>query len=74
MQIDVLPQLRRSVMSVDVDVVGKSDEELLKLGLNDPKILNLEEILYAATLTTDLNEKAAIYKAATEQFPDMLQG
>ena len=31
---DVLPQLRRSVMSVDVEVVGKSDEELLNAGLD----------------------------------------
>ena len=56
-------------MSVDVEVVGKSDEELLKLGLSDPKSLNLEEILHAATLTNDLNQKATIYKAATEKFP-----
>jgi Flp pilus assembly protein TadD len=70
---EVLPQLRRSMMSVDVDVVGKSDEELLKLGLNDPKSLALEEILYAATLTNNLNEKAAIYKAATENFPQCIR-
>lgn len=70
---EVLPQLRRSVMSVDVDVVGKSDEELLKLGLSDPKVLNLEEILYAGTLTSNLNEKVAIYKAATESFPQCLR-
>ncbi len=70
---DVLPQLRRSVMSVDVDVVGKSDEELLKLGLSDPKTLNLEEVLYAATLTNDLKEKAAIYKAASEAFPQCIR-
>jgi len=66
---DVLPQLRRSVMTVDVDVIGKTDEELLKLGLGNPSSLNLEEILYAATLTNDLNQKASIYKAATESFP-----
>jgi len=70
---EVLPQLRRSVMTVDVDVVGKSDEELLKLGLSDPKSLNLEEVLYAATLTNNLNEKAAIYKAATEAFPQCVR-
>ena len=70
---EVLPQLRRSVMSVDVDVVGKSDEELLKLGLSDPKSLNLEEVLYAATLTNNLDEKAAIYKAATESFPQCIR-
>jgi tetratricopeptide (TPR) repeat protein len=70
---EVLPQLRRSVMSVDVDLVGKSDEELLKLGLRDPKSLGLEEILYAATLTNNLREKADIYKAATESFPTCIR-
>lgn len=67
---EVLPQLRRSVMSVDIDVVGKSDEQLQELAKSDPKSLSKEEILYAATLTADLNEKASIYKAATEKFTD----
>jgi tetratricopeptide (TPR) repeat protein len=66
---EVLPELRRSVMTVDVDVIGKSDEDLLKLALSSPSDLNLEEILFAATLTNDLNQKASIYKAATENFP-----
>jgi tetratricopeptide (TPR) repeat protein len=66
---EVLPQLRRSVMSVDVDVVGKTDQELLSLALNDPSKLNLEEILYAATLTKDAKQKVSICKAATENFP-----
>ncbi len=70
---DVLPQLRRSVLSVDVDVVGKSDEQLLSLGLSDPKSLELEEVLYAATLTNNLQEKAAIYKAASEKYPECLR-
>jgi tetratricopeptide (TPR) repeat protein len=70
---EVLPQLRRSVMSVDVDVVGKSDEQLQSLSLSDPKSLELEEVLYAATLTNDLKDKAAIYKAATEKFPSCVR-
>lgn len=70
---EVLPQLRRSVMTVDVDVVGKSDEQLRDLALRDPKSLNREEILYSATLVNDLEQKARIYKAATEQFPDCVR-
>ncbi|HJZ39295.1 MAG TPA: tetratricopeptide repeat protein [Bacteroidales bacterium] len=70
---EVLPKLRRSVMSVDIDVVGKNDDELLNLGLNDAKALNLEEVLYAATLTENLNEKAAIYKAASDNFPQCVR-
>jgi Flp pilus assembly protein TadD len=70
---EVLPQLRRSVMTVNVDIVGKSDDQLKNLAVSDPKSLDREEILYAATLVPDLNQKAAIYKAATEKFPDCVR-
>jgi tetratricopeptide (TPR) repeat protein len=70
---EILPQLRRSVMSIDVDVVGKSDEELLNLALTKPDSLNIEEILYAATLTNKLNEKEAIYKAAAANNPQCVR-
>ncbi len=70
---EVLPQLRRSVMTVDVDVVGKSDEQLMDLAQRDPKSLTLEEVLYSATLFNDLNQKERIYKAATEQYPDCVR-
>jgi len=66
---DVLPQLRRSVMSVNVEVVGKDDQELLNTAMTSPSSLNLEEILHAGALATDAKQKATIYKAATEQFP-----
>jgi len=68
--VDVLPQLRRSVMTLDVDVVGLSDEEILSKAKSDPASLKLEEILYAGTLTKDLNEKLDIYKAAAKNYPD----
>ena len=70
---EVLPQLRRSVMSVDIDKVGKSDDQLKSISMSDPKSLELEEVLYAATLTNDLKDKAAIYKAATEKFPSCVR-
>ena len=37
---------------------------------NDPAQLNVEELLYAATLTEDKAEKMAIYQKAAEQFND----
>ena len=36
----------------------------------DPKQLNVEEILYAATLTNDPAKKADIYTKASQQFPN----
>jgi len=65
----ILPQLRRSKLTVNVDVIGKSDDELLKLATTKPAELGLEEILYAATLTKDVKTQNGIYKAATEKFP-----
>ncbi|MFH0761996.1 MAG: hypothetical protein V2A67_10890 [Bacteroidota bacterium] len=66
----ILPQLRRSKLTVSVDVIGKSDEELLKLATNNPADLGIEEVLYAATLTKDVKTQNGIYKAATEKFPN----
>ena len=67
---EILPQLRRSRLTLNYEVIGKSDEELSKLAESDPKQLNLEELLYAATLTNDAAKKEAIYTAATQNFPN----
>ena len=69
-KVQVLPQLRRSQMYIDVNKIGYSDEQIADLAKNDPSKLNIEEILYAATLTNDLNEKLNIYQTAATNFPD----
>jgi hypothetical protein len=66
---DILPTLRRSKMMVSVDKVGRSDEQILAQAKSDPKVMSLEEMLYATTLTTDANEKLAFYMAAAEAYP-----
>jgi Flp pilus assembly protein TadD len=71
---DILPQLRRSKMKLTVDVTGKSDVELTNLAKNDPSKLSVEELLFAATLTNDLSEKAAIYQKATELYATDARG
>ena len=43
------PKLRRSKMMVNVDVVGRTDEQILAQMKSDPKSLNEEEILRAAS-------------------------
>ncbi len=45
---EILPQLRRSRLNVTVELIGKSDEEILSLLKSDPQVLSLEEILYGA--------------------------
>ena len=65
---EVLPALRRSRLILTTDLIGKSDDEIAALAKNDAAALNVEELLYAATLTCNLDEKAAIYKKAVAQF------
>ena len=67
---EILPQLRRSHITASIDVIGKSDNEISQLFDNDPAKLNVEELLYAASLTDDANRKAAIYDYTTEAFPN----
>jgi tetratricopeptide (TPR) repeat protein len=66
---DVLPKLRRSQMAVNVDIVGRTDEQIVAQMKSDPKVLSYEEMLHAASLTTDLDEQLKFYQAAADNDP-----
>ena len=66
----ILPQLRRSRLTANIEIIGKSDDEISALAKSNPSELNIEEILYAATLTNNDNEKMAIYTKASELYPN----
>ncbi len=66
----ILPQLRRSKMSVNIAVIGYSDEELKEIVASNPDTLTVEEMLYAATLATDDAEKLSIYERAASKYSD----
>ena len=66
---EILPQLRRSRLTLNYEIIGKSDEEIAKLASSNPSELNVEELLYAATLTNDRAAKANIFKKTTELYP-----
>ncbi|MDH6343223.1 tetratricopeptide (TPR) repeat protein [Parabacteroides sp. PFB2-12] len=66
---EILPQLRRSRLTANIEIIGKSDDEISALAKSSPKELTVEEILYAATLTNNATEKEAIYKKASELYP-----
>lgn len=66
---DILPKLRRSVMKISVDKHSRPDDLILKMAKTTPDSLSVEEILYAATLTNDWNEKLSIYKSAERVYP-----
>ena len=65
----ILPQLRYSRITASIDVIGKSDAEIKSLFASNPKALSVDEILYAATLTDDNNQRLQIYNQAVEQYP-----
>lgn len=71
---EILPQLRRSKFTTSIELIGKSDEEIAALADSDPSKLNPAELLYAATLTKDLNKQLAIYNSAMKQFPKDWRG
>lgn len=64
----ILPKLRRSVLTLNVDVKSRTDEQISKLAASTPDSLSVEEILYAATLTQDINTKLDIYKKAETKY------
>ncbi len=64
----ILPELRRSKMTVNVQVEGLTDAELKEAVATDVNKLNVEEMLFAATLYNDNATKAKIYKAAAEKY------
>lgn len=67
---DILPQLRRSRLTLNYEIIGKSDEEISTLARNNARELNNEELLYAATLTNDAKEQENIYTQASRLYPN----
>ena len=62
----ILPELRRARMTINYDLVGRSDEQIKQQYATDATKLSVEEMLYAATLTDNLAEKEAIYKKTAQ--------
>lgn len=66
----ILPQLRRSRLTINYEVIGRDDDQINAQLQKDPKELSVEELLYAATLTDDANAQENIYKTTTEVYPN----
>ena len=64
----VLPKLRRAEITVNVDKKSRTDSQISALAVSGPDSLSVEELLYAATLTTDINTQAQIYAAAEKKY------
>lgn len=66
----ILEPLRRAEISINCYEPKYSDDKLAQLAVTNPDSLKPEELLYAATLTEDLNTKLSIYKAGTKIYAD----
>lgn len=71
---NILPQLRRSRITANIEIIGKSDEEIMEFWRNEPKKLSVEELLYASTLTDNDADKERIYQYVTVHFPQDYRG
>lgn len=66
---EILPKLRRARISLNYQLIGRSDDEIKEQYANDPKVLSLEEVLYSSLLTDDVNEKKEIFNTAIKLHP-----
>lgn len=66
---EILPQLRRARITLNYQLIGRSDDEIQAQYAADPKVLSLEEILYSAILTENVEEQKGIYNTAAKLYP-----
>lgn len=67
---DILPQLRRARLTLNYQIIGRSDEEIQEAYKSDASVLSVEELLYAATLTEDKAQKKDIYTTVSKNYPN----
>ena len=67
---EILPQLRRARLTLNYQLIGRSDDEINEAFNNNAAALSVEELLYAATLTNDQNRQKAIYSTAIKNYPN----
>ena len=64
----ILPQLRRARMTINYDVVGRSDEQIKEQLATDASKLSVEELLYAATLYDNQDQAENAYRKAAQLY------
>lgn len=66
---EILPELRRARLTLNYNIIGRSDDEIEDQYKNDASKLSVEELLYLASLTENAGEKENIYKTAAWLYP-----
>lgn len=64
----ILPELRRSRLTINYETVGRSDEQILQQYKDDATKLSADELLYAAALQDDPAVQEEIYKTTTQYY------
>ncbi|MFO8129328.1 MAG: hypothetical protein R6T99_05440 [Bacteroidales bacterium] len=67
---NLLPPLRRAIITVNLYEPKRPDEQIKDYATQYPDSLEVDEMLYAATMHEDNETKVMIYKSVTVQFPD----
>ncbi len=70
----ILPELRRAKFYANINLIGRTDEELVADAEKNPEKLNQAELIKAALLTDDNAKKLQFFKAFTKQFPKDWRG
>lgn len=65
----ILPELRRARLTLNYEVIGRSDAQIVEQFGSDASQLSNEELIYGATLVNDA-QKEAFYKKAAELYND----
>ena len=71
---DILPPLRRASITVNSYEPSLSDDEIAQFSTTAPDELDVSQLLYAATLTTDANAQLNIYKTVIQKYPNDWRG
>ena len=66
---EVLPKLRRARITLNYQLIGRSDEQIQEQYAADPSVLSLEEILYSSILTDNVAKKKEIFNTAVKLHP-----
>lgn len=66
---EILPKLRRARITLNYQLIGRSDTQIKEQYEADPKELSIEEILYSSILTDDLKKIEEIFNTAIKLYP-----
>ena len=65
----ILPELRRARLTMNYEIIGRSDEQIVAQFGSDASKLSVEELLYGANLAS-VSNKEAWYQKTTELYPN----